>query len=420
MSTKSTSRIVRACATTALTLLFVWGSFGVSASAKEYTIGMMCDRSGPTKNVGPYMCPGFHDYVKLFNAKNMLPGGTIKVMEIDHGYNVPRGIEAYERFKAAGVVSIALYGTPHTVSVTPKLSEDKILGTSPGFGSAAGANGQRFPYLFPAAASYWSQIAAGVKFIEDNWKGSKQPKIAYLYYDNPAGREPLPILADLQKKLGFEIHYYAVPAPAIEMRPQVLDITRKFKADWVILHFFGQAGIALKEHTRMAFPRNRMIGLVWAGGESDMVVAGWDNAEGYHTIQFAWVGSSSKNLNQPILQGIADLYKAEGKPVPPEMDVSVYYNRGVMGGAIHSEAIRAAVAAKGADITGEDVKNAMEHIQNFNLPGGFMAPVNMSPQDHEGGGFVRIFQVRDNGFQAESEWFQGYRDVVMEHVMAGS
>jgi hypothetical protein len=42
----------------------------------------------------------------------------------------------------------------------------------------------------------------------------------------------------------------------------------------------------------------------------------------------------------------------------------------------------------------------------------------MTPQDHEGGGFVRIFAVKGNTFEPVSEWIQGYRDVVMQHVMA--
>ena len=396
-----------------MAVLLTAGILAPSVSANEYTIGLMCDRSGVTGTIGNLICPGFHDYIKLFNKQKRLPDHTIKVMEIDHGYNVPRGVEAFERFKAAGVTTIALYGTPITVAVTPKLTEEHILGTSPGFGSAAGANGERFPYLFPAAASYWSQVASAVKFIEDNWKGGKQPKIAYLYYDNPAGREPLPILDDLHKQLGFETQNYAVPAPGIEMRPQVLDITRKFKADWVIAHFFGQMGTALKEFSRMGHPRNQMIGLVWAGGESDMKVAGWDKAEGFYTVQMAHVGK-----DHPVDREIAAMYKEDGKPPPPEQELSVYYNRGVSWAALHSEAIRAAVEAKGPNITSVDAKNAMERINGYSERN-FMPPFKMTPQDHEGGGFVRIFQVHDGGFRPASDWMQGYRDVVMKHVMAG-
>ena len=42
-----------------------------------------------------------------------------------------------------------LYGTPQTQALTQKLNEDKIPGTSPGFGTAAAANGTRYPYRLP-------------------------------------------------------------------------------------------------------------------------------------------------------------------------------------------------------------------------------------------------------------------------------
>src|SRR5574341_2088790 len=172
-------------------LAFVLALTGGAAPAKEFVIGLQTDRSGPTQNIGPFLGDGAQDYIKLFNKKNSIPGHTVKLVEVDHAYNVPKGLEAYERHKAAGALTISLYGTPHTAALTPKLTEDKILGTSPGFGTAAAADGKKYPYVFPVAASYWSQMGAAVKFVMDHWKDtSRKPKIAYLYYDNPAGKEP--------------------------------------------------------------------------------------------------------------------------------------------------------------------------------------------------------------------------------------
>jgi branched-chain amino acid transport system substrate-binding protein len=90
-------------------------------------------------------------------------------------------MEAYERHKKEGAVLIGIYGTPHTQALTQKLTEDKIPGTSPGFGTSAAADGNKYPYIFPIAASYWSQAAVGVKFAKTQLGGSlKGKKIAYL------------------------------------------------------------------------------------------------------------------------------------------------------------------------------------------------------------------------------------------------
>ena len=85
-------------------------------------------------------------------------------------------MESYERHKAAGAMSIAVYGTPHMAALTPELQEDKTPGTSPGFGSAA-ANGKRLPFPFPADAACWSPAAAGAKLLMDNRRGPSHPEL---------------------------------------------------------------------------------------------------------------------------------------------------------------------------------------------------------------------------------------------------
>ena len=36
--------------------------------------------------------------------------------------------------------------------------------------------------------------------------------------------------------------------------------------------------------------------------------------------------------------------------------------------------------------------------------------------DHEGGGWVRVFQVKGGKFQPTGDWFRGYRDTVLDMV----
>src|SRR5258708_7451551 len=177
-----------------------------AAQQKQVVIGGMCDRTGPTQVNGAGICPGIQDYFDLVNSKGGIEGYKIKYMEIDHEYKVPPAVEAYEREKGDGATSILVYGSPQVQALNKKLEEDKIPGTSPGFGIAASADGKRYPYLFPMAATYWSQGAAAVQFVTDKLGGNlKGKKIAYVFYDNPAGREAIPILEDLQKTEGYAL-----------------------------------------------------------------------------------------------------------------------------------------------------------------------------------------------------------------------
>ena len=384
------------------------------AAAAEIVIGAQCDRTGPTQTVGTNLCPGFNDYIKLVNMKGGVNGNTIRADEVDNEYKVPPAVESYERYKKEGAVTVSVYGTPQIYALTQKLTEDRIPGTSPGFGKAAAADGTKYPYIFPIAATYWSQAAAAVKYAKDQMGGSmKGKKIAYIFYDNPAGREPIPVIEDLQKIEKFELRTFAVPPPGVEMGAQVLDIAQRYRPDFVIAHLFGRSpSLAIKEFKRVGFPMSKVMGLVWASSEHDIMAAGgWPVAEGYYTLTFAGIGD-----DYPVRHEIRAMYKAQNREPPKAMDDTVMYNRGILWAALHVEAVRHALKLNGGkQPTGEDVKKGFEQIRDFTL-GGLVPPLKVSAEDHEGGGWVQVFQVKGGKFVKETEWFRGFPDVVASTV----
>jgi branched-chain amino acid transport system substrate-binding protein len=394
------------------------GVLGPAASASaqsksEIVIGVQCDRTGATQIVGTVLCPAFHDYVALVNSKGGVDGHPIKAIEIDHEYKVPAGVEAYERHKKEGAVTMAIYGTPHIYALAAKLTEDRIPGTSPGFGSAAAADGVRYPYIFPIAATYWSQGTAAVDFVKKQLGGLRNKKIAYIFYDNPAGREPIEVIEDLATKEGFQLKTFAVPPPGVEMGAQVLDIAQRFRADFVIAHLFGGApSVSIKEFKRVGYPLSKVVSFVWGAAEANIDGAGgFAVAEGYYAMQFAGVGT-----DYPVLNEIREMYKKQGKEAPKGMASTVFYNRGVLIAALHVEAIRNALKAKpDGKITGVDTKAGFEKISNFTL-GGLVPPLKVTPQDHEGGGLVQIWQVKGGKFVKVTDWFAAYQDVVAKHI----
>ena len=394
-----------------LAMALVLGLGALPAAADHaIKIGGQCDRTGPTKLVGVEICPGLSDYVALVNKKGGVLGHKIEQIEIEHGYAVDRGVEAYERLKRDGAVAVWDYGTPIVYALSPRHMDDKIPGITPGFGRADSIDGESWPYIFPMAASYWSQTGAAMKYIKDNG-GKKGTKIAYLYYDNPAGREGIPVVETVAKKEGYEIRLFAVPPPGLEMGPQVIDITRRMKADWVIGHLFGRSpSVSIKEFKKNGFPLNRVVSLVWGAGEADVEAAGWDISQGYLGLQFTNVGR-----NLPVIQEIMQkVYKDEGKEVPKYVG-GVYYSRGVLNGAVMVEGVRLAIQNFGLPVTGEKVKKGYELFKSFDL-NGFLPPLTVTPQDHEGGGWVRVYQVKGQEWVPVGDWIRGYREEVMALV----
>jgi len=80
--------------------------------------------------------------------------------------------------------------------------------------------------------------------------------------------------------------------------------------------------------------------------------------------------------------------------------------------------VRQAIKAKGgAKPTSEDVKKGMESIKGFTL-GGVVPPLEITPADHEGGGWVQIWTVKGGKLVKVKDWFQGYRPVIQKHLAA--
>ena len=53
------------------------------------------------------------------------------------------------------------------------------------------------------------------------------------------------------------------------------------------------------------------------------------------------------------------------------------------------------------------MKKGFEQIQDFTL-GGLVPPLEINTADHEGGGWVQIFQAKGGKFVKETEWFRAY------------
>ena len=214
----------------------------------------------------------------------------------------------------------------------------------------------------------------------------------------------------VSEKEGYELRALPVQPPGLEIDAQVREVAQEFKADWVIASIFGRAaGLAIKEIHKAGYPLDRVIGFVYGTGEADVEAAGWENAQGYVGIQFAAVGR-----DLPIVQDIMKMLRDEGRPVPPYLG-SAYYNRGLLTGALIVEAVRQAIVTQGLPLTGDKVRLGFEAIKNFNLQG-LVPPVTFTPKDHEGGGYLRIYQVRGRAWVPVTDWSRGYRDEVMQLV----
>ena len=180
-----------------------------------------------------------------------------------------------------------------------------------GYGLSAAAVGEKFPWIFNAPATYWSQASAVIKYIDQRPQGGiKGKKIGFIYLDAGYGREPIPLFEELAKKMGFEL--IKIPVGVKEMQNQSshwLQV-RKERPDYMVMWGWGAMNpTAIKEAAKIRYPMDKFIGVWWSGSEGDVVPAG-DVAKGYKAMTFHGAGTDF-----PVLQDIKKYVIDKGKSV---------------------------------------------------------------------------------------------------------
>lgn len=396
-----------------------------SALAQEQYMPLLSYRVGPYAAGGSGFFGGVIDYFNLVNANGGINGVKLSWEECETEYNASRGVECYERLKTrnGGATLVEPLSTGIAYGILDRVGVDKIPLTTMGYGRSDAHNGKVFPYVFPLISSYWSQAAAMVKYLGDKSGGMdklKGKKIVHLYHDSAFGKEPLPVLEEQAKQYGFELIKIPVAHPGNEQQSQWLQI-RQAKPDYVILWGWGvMNAVALKTAQRNGFPREKMLGVWWAGSEEDTIPAG-DAAKGYSSMTFTSPG------NFPVLDEIRKKVYAAGKGnLDDKTRVgSVYHMRGVTAAMLWVEGIRNAQEkfGKGKVMTGEQVRWGLENLNIDAKRQKALGAENMFPtvktscEDHEGSQAVKVQQWNGTKWVAVTpNWISGDKGLLKKLI----
>jgi branched-chain amino acid transport system substrate-binding protein len=398
--------------------LLTAGSF---AWAQEQYVPLLSYRVGPYGSNGTSFFGGMIDYMNLVNMKGGINGVKLTWEECETEYNPSRGVECYERLKGkrGGATLVEPLSTGIAYGILDRVGKDKIPMTTLGYGRSDAANGKVFPYVFPLITTYWNQAAAMVVYLGERSGGMdklKGKKIVHLYHDSAYGKEPLPVLEAEAAKWGFELVKIPITPPGNEQQSQWLQI-RQANPDYVIMWTFGvMSAVGLKTAQRNGFPRDKILGVWWAGSEEDTEPAG-DAAKGFSTISFTTPGEF------PLLDEIrTSLYKAnKGNLKEIDRVGNVMYTRGITAAVMMVEAMRTAQDkfGKGKVINGEQMRWGLENLnidrarQKALGVEDMFPPVKTSCDDHEGSGAVKVVQWDGKKWVALSKtWITGDKALV--------
>lgn len=354
---------------------------------------------------------GQRDYFTLINERGGINGYKIVADVSDHGNDLPRAIEAYERAKREGAILIDPLSTPMARALVTRALDDKINMITAFSGRSDAADGSVFPYVMPLSPNYWTQAGLLIDYFRQQDKDLKGKKIVLVHIDTPFGREPIPIFQALAQKLGYEFQAFPYTPPGNDQSaiwPQV----RRAKPDWVV--FWGAAvgqTVALTEAVRNGLPMNRVSSSVWIS-ESDMEVVGKEAVKGVMKFEAVASGRDPK-----VIQDILKEVVAKGKGAGPENKVGTsYYNMGVMMAALMTEGVRKAFEKNpNGPISGPWLNEGLRSITNFTAEG-LIPATTITKEDHQGGGRGRIARWDGTKFVPQTDWFSANQDVVWAEI----
>ncbi|GGC52768.1 ABC transporter substrate-binding protein [Chelatococcus reniformis] len=354
---------------------------------------------------------GYRDYITLINERGGLGGIKIDVLVSDHGNAIQRGMEAFERSTRDGAILVDPLSTPVSRALVTRALQDKVNLITTMSGRSDAADGTVFPYVLPMSPSYWSQVARMVDYIRQEEKDLKGKKLAYVYIDTPFGRESLPLWEALAKKDGFELQTYPYAPPGNE-QSAVWTQVRRFRPDWV---FIGGGGVgqpvSIKEAIRNGIRVDRIASWVWLS-ESDMDVVGRAEAKGVLKFAVTEQGADSKVIKD-IIAEVVDKGKGAG---PKDKVGTSYYNVGVMAAALAAEGARKALEKNPTGpFTGEWLNAGLTSISKFDL-GGFLPPITITPEDHQGGGQGKVARWDGVKWVAVTGWGAANQDIIWEMI----
>jgi len=389
-----------------------------SRAQSEQFLPVLSYRIGPYAAGGSGYYGGAIDYFTLTNMTGGINGVMLKWEECETEYNASKGVECYERLKKknGGATTVEPLSTGIAYGLFDRVAQDKIPMTTFGYGLASAADGRVYDWVFPIGTTYWDQMAAMIAYLgqkEGGVEKLKGKKIAFLYHDSAYGKEPIPVLDALGARYGYDVLKLPVTPPGQTMESQWLQI-RQQKPDYVIVWTYGvMSTVALKTAAKTGYPKDRLLGVWWAGSEEDVVPAG-DAAKGYVSASF-----TASGMGFPVMQDIkSKVYGAKkGNLEDPARLGNVMYTRGVVYGMIVVEALRVAQAkyGKGKVMTPDQYRYGLEHlnltdarIKELGAAGLFPA-IKTSCADHEGSGMVKFQQWTGDGFKQVTPFMAGDR-----------
>lgn len=355
----------------------------------EVVIGSHTALSGPVSAWGIGATEGTRMRFDEINAKGGIHGRQIKLIVEDHGYQVPRAVQAANKLinNDKIFIMVGALGTPMNNAVFAEQFAKGVPNLFP-FTAARSMVEPHHPLKFAQFSSYYDQVRAATKYFVEK-EGKK--KVCSMYQDTDFGHEIRDGVRDQAKAGKFEVAAEAAYGPTDTEFVAPISKLRSAGCDLVVL------GSIIKDSI---VPVGTARKLGWKGvtfvGQAasyDPIVAGAPGGimEGFYSgtgMPYAYPDTSAA----PI-KAWAEAFKAKtGRDT----------NSAAQYGYVGADIIAKALEAAGKDLTRAKFLAALESIKDYKpmFPG---PTLSYGPGRHQGSQATYLAKVEGGRWKVVAE-----------------
>ena len=311
------------------------------------------------------------------NAKGGVHGRKIRLVVEDHGYQVPKAVQNFNKLINSDQVfaMILNLGTPHNIAGFPLMEAKQVANVSPLTAARQMLEGD-ITYKYTGFSSYYDQIRAAVTMLAEQ---NDAKEVCAMYIPSDFGLEVHEGAKDQAEKLGLT--YAAETTHKPDEQDFVGSIQKLREAGCDIV----ATGLGVRQ-TIVAYGTAKKLGwtdVAFVGSSAGMNTAVAKVPEGVTEGYYAAAGWSDfeNRLDNPEVKAWADAYQAaHGEPVGTAAQLGYGAARSVV----------MALEAAGPDLTADSFRQAMEGVKYHDA----INDVDLDyGTDHQGSSLIVISKV---------------------------
>jgi branched-chain amino acid transport system substrate-binding protein len=366
------------------------------AQAGEIVIGGSIPLTGVFAFAGVGINDGISDYVKIANEAGGIAGRKVRYVPEDTSYKVDQSVAVFNKITGSNPVNF-YYGdsTGFSKTINPELNrKNTILMAGASFATELN-DPKNFPNQFMAGPDYSDMINVLLVYIAKTQPGAR---IALVNSDTEFGRDPIPTTEKLAAKYGLNIvEKIATPPTSVDVSTEVLKL-RRANPDYTIFHGYVLAPIPeFMSQARQLGLKTKFMGTFWSMDNSLWAKVG-EPADGFMGVmQYRYYFDDAPNA--PMLTKI--------RQMRPEYQ-STAYMQGFLTAMLFCESAKRTLAA-GKELTGPNMKAALNSIKDFDTGGIIGAPISI-PGNTIPIGRVYRFDAAKKVMVGDGDWIRVSRD----------